>query len=280
MRTGNAKNWLGIFFIIVGILWLTDNFNLFYFGFPIHHLIFSWHTFMIIVGAIIISNNNRSFWGYIILGYGIIGTLNRMPFFPFSDLLSFGNMWPIVVILLGIWMILNINGKKHSSRWHERQQSDKYFTKGGSANSEFWKEHLDDKTQEHFKQWGNGNTFPGSKVTYDMDNIDEAAVFSSSKRIVTSQNFRGGKVSAIFGSVELNLTRAKLAPGEVTLDVSSIFGSVELRVPPEWKVITNVSTAFGGFEDKRYLSATAQPNPDSVLIIKGSVIFGGGELSN
>lgn len=282
MRTGNAKNWIGIFLVIVGLFWLTDNFNVFDFGFPIHHLIFSWNTFMIIIGAIIISNNNKSFPGYVILGFGIVGTINKLPFFPFFGLLTFGNLWPLIIILAGIWMILNINGRRNGRDFNDRNHSEKFFSQGGPENSEFWKQHVNEKTQEHFRNWESHNNFnfAGNRKTYDLDTINESAVFTSSKSIVTSQNFKGGDVSAVFGSVELNLTQAKLAPGEVVLNVSSIFGSVELRVPAEWKIITNVSAAFGGFEDKRYLSITVQPNPDSVLIIKGSVVFGGGEISN
>lgn len=278
MKTNNAKNWVGIFLIVIGLLWLVDNFDFSPFNFPIHRVFFSWHTFMIIVGAIIISNNSRSFWGYIILGYGIVGTLHKIPFFPFSHLLTFNNLWPIVIILLGIWMILNINERRNL----QQNKNDVLFSRGGQENSEFWKKHFNEKTKEKFNygETNNQSNFSSSNKTYEADIIDEAAVFTSSKSFVTSQNFRGGKVSAVFGSVELNLTRAKLAQGENILDISSVFGSVELRVPPEWKIITNVSAAFGGFEDKRYLSFSTQPNTDSLLIIKGSVVFGGGELSN
>jgi predicted membrane protein len=281
MRTGNAKNWLGIFFIVIGLLWLSDNFNMFYFGIPFHHLIFSWNTFMIIIGAIIISNNSRTFWGYIFVGVGVVGTLKHLTFIPFLSFLSFSDLWPLVIILLGIWMILNMNGKRHSDRKHFRDHSDNYFTKGGPANSEFWEERIDEKTREHFHQsFSNFGNSAGNNQPYDTDQIDEAAVFTGIKKYITSQNFMGGKISAIFGSVELNFTQAKLAPGEHVLEVTSIFGSVELRVPPEWKIVTNVTATFGGFEDKRYINSNIQMNPEATLVIKGSVVFAGGELSN
>ena len=48
-------------------------------------------------------------------------------------------------------------------------------------------------------------------------------------------------------------------------------------MPKDWKVIMNVTAVFGGFEDKRYLSDSSNYT-EGVLIIKGAVIFGGGEI--
>jgi hypothetical protein len=48
-----------------------------------------------------------------------------------------------------------------------------------------------------------------SKGSYGDDYIDYVNVFSGGERQIVSQNFRGGKVSAVFGGIELDLTKAK-----------------------------------------------------------------------
>jgi predicted membrane protein len=122
----------------------------------------------------------------------------------------------------------------------------------------------------------NKNTLSGEDV------IDELAVFGGGDRVVTSQNFQGGKVTTIFGGLNYNLLKAKLAPGENFIDVFSLFGGMNLIVPDGWTVKIRVMSVFGGFSDKhRYkVPDTAGNQEGSTLIIKGTVIFGGGEIKS
>jgi len=53
-------------------------------------------------------------------------------------------------------------------------------------------------------------------------------------------------------------------------------GGVEIRVPREWSVVVNGSPVLGGIEDK-----TIPPMmPGKRLVIDGSVIMGGVEITN
>ena len=50
---------------------------------------------------------------------------------------------------------------------------------------------------------------------------------------------------------------------------------MKLIVPANWEIqTTEIDTVFGGIEDKRPQQAVGT-NPDKVLILKGSVVFGG-----
>lgn len=72
------------------------------------------------------------------------------------------------------------------------------------------------------------------------------ALFSTARRAVVTNDFRGGELSAFFGSCEIDLRSATLA-GEAVLDVASVFGSVHIRVPLDWYV--SVDGGFvGGIE--------------------------------
>lgn len=112
--------------------------------------------------------------------------------------------------------------------------------------------------------------------------LNEAVVFGGLERRMTSPDFQGGDVTAIFGGVELDLTEAQMQTNEATLAVTAIFGGVEIRVPPTWQVAFRGAPIFGGVEDKTRTARVDDPaNPNfKTLIITGAVIFGGLEIKN
>ena len=113
----------------------------------------------------------------------------------------------------------------------------------------------------------------------DDDIIDEVNVFGGGDRTIVSQNFQGGKILAIFGGSNFNLTRAKLAPGKNYIDVLAVFGGLKLIVPEDWHVKIDAISIFGGFTDKHRI----QPRSENILqenelVIKGFLLFSGGEI--
>ncbi|MGA2822315.1 MAG: LiaF domain-containing protein [Bacteroidales bacterium] len=107
--------------------------------------------------------------------------------------------------------------------------------------------------------------------------INETNIFSGSKHRVNSHVFRGGKITNIFGGTEIDLTQALLQEGQTELTIECIFGGVTLIVPADWKVIININAIMGGFSDKR-LAIKESTDSNKVLIVRGSAIFGGGEI--
>ena len=55
-------------------------------------------------------------------------------------------------------------------------------------------------------------------------------------------------------------------------------GGTELIVPSNWKIKSDVTSIFGGFNDKKYKYSTIEIEDGKELIIKGVLIFGGGEV--
>ncbi len=105
--------------------------------------------------------------------------------------------------------------------------------------------------------------------------IDASAVMSGIVLKNDSQEFCGGEVNAVMGAVEIDLRQAAIAT-EAVLHLSIIMGGVEIKVPREWSVSVNGSPMLGGIEDK-----TVPPMmPGKRLIIEGSVIMGGVEITN
>jgi predicted membrane protein len=109
-----------------------------------------------------------------------------------------------------------------------------------------------------------------------------AAVFSGLERRVTTQDFQGGNVTAIFGGIELDLSEANMQADEATLEVTAIFGGAEIRVPYSWQVSYRGAPVFGGVEDKTRIRASEDVSgmKTKVLNITGAVIFGGLEIKN
>ena len=112
------------------------------------------------------------------------------------------------------------------------------------------------------------------------DYIDYVNIFSGGERQIVSQNFTGGKVTAIFGGSEIDLTRASLAPGISDLELACIFGGTTIIVPDNWFVTIEVTPVLGGFGDSRKLSPGRTVDSTKQLVIKGAVIFGGGEIKS
>jgi len=63
------------------------------------------------------------------------------------------------------------------------------------------------------------------------------------------------------------------------LNINNVFGGIKIIVPANWEIQTDVNTIFGGVEDKRPYQSIVT-NPDKILVIKGSVTFGGIEIQN
>lgn len=236
----NSRSILGLFLIIFGGLFLLDNFNIFYFDFTYHFL--NWYTFFVVVGLLIVTKSKNSLFGWLLFGFGALGIAGRV--FDFSLRFIISDFWPLLLIGLGLYVILNRRS-------------------GGTSTPS-------DGT--------NASGFSGSQT--NADTIDEVSIFYGSKKIITSDNFCGGKVTSIFGGTDLDLTSAKLAEGHQVIDVLSIFGGMQLYTRQDLKIDIKVTSIFGGFADKRIKMQNVVPDQSRTLVLKGLVIFGGGSIKN
>lgn len=112
------------------------------------------------------------------------------------------------------------------------------------------------------------------------DYIDDIAIFGGGEKVISSENFRGGNITAIFGGSEIDLTNCSLAEGINVIDVLCIFGGTSLIVPKDWNVIVNITPIFGGFSNKSIKVPKPSINTSKTLIIKGLAVFGGGEIKS
>jgi hypothetical protein len=121
----------------------------------------------------------------------------------------------------------------------------------------------------------------GSNPGDPRNTLNEFALFGGCERRITSQDFQGGNVTAIFGGIELDLRQAVILGDQADLTVNAVFGGCELRVPDNWEVVAHGQGIFGGYVDSTTGGAPA-PNsaPRKMLILRGAAVFGGVEIKN
>jgi predicted membrane protein len=112
------------------------------------------------------------------------------------------------------------------------------------------------------------------------DYIDYTNIFSGAERQLITEHFQGGKITSIFGGGEVDLTRSSLAPGENVIEITCIFGGTTIIVPESWNVILDVTPILGGFSDGRKIRGDVIKDNTRSLVIRGTVIFGGGEIKS
>ena len=93
-----------------------------------------------------------------------------------------------------------------------------------------------------------------------------------------SKNFQGGKVTAAFGGADIDLTQVDFN-GVITIQIDIIFGGVKMIIPPHWDLRTEVTNIAAGLEDKRYFRENGV-DPSKVIILKGTILFGGLEIKS
>ena len=113
-----------------------------------------------------------------------------------------------------------------------------------------------------------------SATISESGTIDISAIFGAAERRVTSDDFRGGKLSAVFGGVELDLRDAHLT-ANASLKVKVLFGGIEIKVPDEWNVEIQGAALFGATEDSRRHRATHEQESAPTLRVNTSIVFGG-----
>lgn len=112
------------------------------------------------------------------------------------------------------------------------------------------------------------------------DFLDVWALFGGAERRVTSQQFKGGNATAIFGGIDIDLREAQLTEGEHSLHLTALFGGVDVFVPHDWDITVTGTPIFGSLEDERRRTQPMERHAKGRLYISGFAVFGGIEIKN
>ena len=125
-----------------------------------------------------------------------------------------------------------------------------------------------------------GHFGEGEQEEITNDLLDDVAIFGGGNRIITSNNFQGGKITSIFGGSTIDFRKATLAKGKSVIDVFTMFGGSKLIVPGDWDIRVDIVSIFGGYSDKRVPDPHIVYDATKQLVIKGVALFGGGEIKS
>jgi LiaI-LiaF-like transmembrane region len=123
-----------------------------------------------------------------------------------------------------------------------------------------------------------GPGFPGATESVD-NTFERSVIFMSFNRRITSQHFRFGKVSAVFGGFHIDSTGAEMEGNQAVLQIEAVFGGGEIRIPPTWRVSVTAHEIAGAIVDETYSRPDAAA-PAKVLLIHGTTVFGGVVIKN
>lgn len=114
------------------------------------------------------------------------------------------------------------------------------------------------------------------KREVEEDYMNEVFVFSGANKKIHSDNFQGGKVVAVFGGGDFDLSKVKAKGNEIDLELASVFGGIRLRVPQNWSIRSKTASIIGGVDNK-----TNPVNGKTVTLrLDGVAVFGGIEIYN
>jgi len=274
--------------LVIGLLFLAIGTFLFFrkLGVFIPDWIISWPMVLIALGTYsLIRNEFKGVFGYFFLSLGAYFLITR----KFDLDLGIEKFFvPLVFIGVGIYLIYKRNQENRAleqaqQAWENNRKRKEL--KEGEANAKVGveaKEVTDQVITPVLEESSGGAKKEGGYTratgTTFMDQIRCNAFFSGVKRKLMTKNFEGGKLTAIFGSIDLDLTQVDFS-GEVILQVEIGFGGVVLLVPPHWDIRTEVTNIAAGLEDKR-LFREGGVDPNKVLILKGTQFFGGLEIKS
>jgi hypothetical protein len=245
----------GLILVGIGALFLLGNLHVV----RMHDWFDYWPVILIAIGLAQMVDSTHTggrVTGGVLMGVGGLFLADNLGYLRFSV----WDLWPLILIGFGLMMLWNRTtcgprqwGRERYGGWRRRTW------RGGS-----------------WPGWGVDQSGGGTSFASNM--VHEFAIFAGSRRIVTAQDFKGGRVSCVFGGVNLDLTGANMAGNVAILDMSTVYGGAVVRIPTSWEAEVRGAGVFGGFSDH----TVHPPNtPDMKrLIVKGAAVFGGVTIRN
>jgi predicted membrane protein len=233
-------------------------------------------------------------WGLAIVAWGILLILGNLHILPITGTV----FWAIALIAGGITILVRpeafhewqekMRASHEAARERQQKRRIDFREWKEQSRADFREQRETRRAQMH--EWrdysgtraGVNAAFTIGAKIFSGNRLRETAFFGSLSRRVQTQQFEGGRVDAVFGSIALDLTEATIPPPDHTaiLKVDAVFGGIEITVPRSWRVVMSTAAVMGGCDDR-----TIPPRPEPgvetpTLVIKGSAVFGGIEIRN
>ena len=241
---------------------------------------------LVAIGALFLLDNLHivhvstwfAYWPVILIGFGLVklvdsqhtggqiagGVLMAIGGLFLADNLGFvriDQLWPLILIAIGLFLL-----------WTRMRPGHEYRHWWRGYHRSLHRHHRDrDWFQEGYQEGFDDSSLGGNK-------LHEVNVFSGTRRVITDQDFRGGKVDCVFGGITLDLTGADIAGDKAVLHISAVYGGAVVRIPLHWDLQIRGGGFFGGYSDQT-IHPPRTPQTKR-LIAKGGAVFGGVTFKN
>jgi predicted membrane protein len=254
-RNMTPKFIIGVFLVLMGVVLALDQLGVL----QAHHLLRFWPAALIILGFVTLQRGDRhgalrALVLIVVGGWLLLNTLGLV------SLDLWGFVWPLLLVFIGARIMMNNQGSRSNA---SPDQPGVAGIGPGTTSS---------------GQAGPGGYTPAASNPGEPVHASLFSLLSSSKRRWGKSVFRGAETTAFMGGCELDLRDALMSSGELAVvEVFVIMGGVNIFVPPNWTVSQEVVPLLGGVHDK---TRSVPSNPAQHLLVRGTVVMGGVEISN
>lgn len=181
------------------------------------------------------------FWGAALIIVGLLFLFDQWGW------LNIGDLWPLIIIGVGVYLIIKSRTETHPHRDHK-------------------------------------SSFGDRAMTTDSQQINYSNTFGDIKVKINSKKFESGYIRTSFGTVKADLTDLDIESGERILHLETTFGEIEVLPPKNVAFSVEASNTAGDvkiFEEKRSgwrqevtYKSDAYDSTDKKLKILASQVFG------
>jgi len=251
----------GIILIAIGALFLLDNLHILH----VSTWFAYWPVILIAFGLVKLVDSTHT--GGRIAG-GAMLTVGGLFLADNLGYLRIDQMWPLILIAIGAFMLWNrlSPGYDYGQWWPKHHRAWNWDRDRNWDRRRGWDRH---------RGW---DRFSFDSSSTGGNTIHEVNVFTGTRRVITDQDFKGGKISNVFAGLTLDLTGANIAGDSALLEISAVYGGAVVRIPTTWELVMRGAGVFGGYSDQ-----TVHPpiTPETKrLIVKGGAVFGGVTFKN
>jgi len=104
------------------------------------------------------------------------------------------------------------------------------------------------------------------------------SIFNVVKLMNRSPALRAGALTAVLGTLRMDLTRATLDPAGARVSATAVLGAIDIIVPKGWQVEVRGLPIFGGWDDTT--SKAEHGSGSAVFRVQALVVFGGVEVKH
>jgi predicted membrane protein len=251
-RSITPKFIIGVCLVLMGVVLGLDQIGVL----QAHHVLRFWPAALILVGLVMLQRGERhsALRALVLIVVGVWLLLNTL------GLVSL-DLWEFILPLLLVFFGARIMMHNQGSRFGAPPEQPGAGSAAGATPT------------------GQGPSgFNPAPNSGEPVHASLFSLLSGSKRRWGKSAFRGAEITAFMGGCELDLRDAVMSSGELAVvDVFVIMGGVNIFVPPNWTVSQEVVALLSGVHDK---TRSVPSNPAQHLLVRGTVVMGGVEISN